>query len=69
MGCEQGIVKGNSFVLELECSSVDEIKGRYSKLAQGGEATYPVAPSFWGGLYGQLTDKFGISWMLNYQKA
>jgi PhnB protein len=68
MECETGLVKRNTFVLNLECSSEDEIKSMYSKLARGGEETYPVAPSFWGGLYGQLTDKFGNGWMLNCQR-
>ena len=69
LGCEEGFIKGNTLVLQLECSSEEEIMSLYSKLATGGEATYPVVPSFWGGLYGQVTDRFGISWMLNYQKS
>ena len=48
--CEEGYIKGNTFVLSLECSSEDEIRNTYSKLANGGSATYPIAPSFWGGL-------------------
>jgi PhnB protein len=64
----EGLVKGNSFTLQVECDSENELTTLYSKLSSGGIATYPVAPSFWGGLYGQLTDKFGNYWMLNYQR-
>ncbi|HZW55342.1 MAG TPA: VOC family protein [Nitrososphaerales archaeon] len=64
----EGLVRGNSFVLQVECDSEDEIRTLYSKLSSGGKATYPISPSFWGGLYGQLIDKYGNGWMLNYQK-
>jgi PhnB protein len=26
--------------------------------------TQPVRKEFWGALFGQLTDKFGIQWMI-----
>ncbi len=64
----EGLVRGNSFLLHLECDSEEELRTLYSKLSSGGKATYPPAPSFWGAVYGQLVDKFGNSWMLNYQK-
>ena len=25
----------------------------------------PLAKQFWGGTYGQVTDKYGIHWMVN----
>ena len=28
----------------------------------------PLEMAFWGGLFGVLTDKYGVEWMLNYQK-
>lgn len=61
-----GLVKGNSFALQLECGSEEEIRTLYSKLSAGGRESYPVHESFWGGLFGELTDKFGNAWMLNY---
>ena len=64
----EGMVRGNSYFLLLECDSEDEIRSLYSKLSSGGKSTYAISQSFWGGLYGQLTDKFGNSWMLNYQR-
>jgi uncharacterized glyoxalase superfamily protein PhnB len=24
---------------------------------------------FWGGVFGVVTDKYGVEWMLNFQKA
>jgi PhnB protein len=28
----------------------------------------PLEDTFWGARFGMLTDKFGISWMLNCEK-
>ncbi len=43
----------------------DYIAGVYGKLADGGEIGMPLEKAPWGDYYGQLTDKFGISWMVN----
>ena len=64
---DKGLVKGNTVLLMLDCSSEEEIKNRYAKLSSGGEATHPPTVSFWGTLFGGLIDKFGNHWLLNYQ--
>jgi PhnB protein len=65
---ESGLIKGNSVSLELDCSSEDEIKKYYKKLSAGGKAGHPLEDTFWGALFGTLTDRFGIHWLLNYNK-
>ncbi len=65
---EQGLVKGNTVSLCLNCSSEEEIKSYYAKLADGGTATHPLENTFWGALFGGLTDKYGNHWLLNYQE-
>ena len=37
----------------------------FDGLANGGKVDMPLAKQFWGDVYGQLTDKFGIHWMIN----
>ena len=37
----------------------------FSALSAGGKVDMPLAKQFWGDTYGQLTDKFGIHWMVN----
>jgi PhnB protein len=37
----------------------------FNGLAKGGKVDMPLAKQFWGDTYGQLTDKFGIHWMVN----
>lgn len=59
---------GNNISLTLLCDSEEEIQTHFSKLSAGGKVTHPLRVEFWGATYGQLTDKFGINWMLNYDK-
>lgn len=66
MVAENGLVKGNAVSLMLDCSSEQEIKTVYEKLAAGGNASHPVEHTFWGALFGGLTDKYGNHWLLNY---
>ena len=66
---EQGVIKGNTVSLMLNCSSEEEIKNCYSNLSKGGEATHPLENTFWGALFGDLTDKYGNHWLLHFQKA
>jgi PhnB protein len=68
MVSEKGLIKGNSVSLSLNCSSEEEIKNCYAKLSAGGTATHQLEDSFWGALFGDLTDKFGNHWILNYNR-
>lgn len=63
-----GLIQGNSVSLMLDCTSEDEIKSSFDKLSDGGEATHPLENTFWGALFGDLTDKFGNHWLLHYSK-
>ena len=65
---EPGLVKGNSVSLVLNCNSEEEIRSCYKKLSAGGETTHPLENTFWGALFGDLTDKFGNHWLLNFNQ-
>ncbi|MEZ0367959.1 MAG: VOC family protein [Candidatus Sericytochromatia bacterium] len=60
--------KGNTVTLALICSSEDEIRTLFSHLSTDGEVGQPLETAFWGGIFGTLTDKFGVKWMFNYEK-
>lgn len=64
-----GFAKGNNIALSLNCSSDDEIKTFFSKLSEGGRISHDLMESFWGATFGVFTDKYGIRWMLNFDKA
>jgi PhnB protein len=61
-------VRGNDFTLCLNCSSDEEINNFFEKLSAGGEVKMGLHQTFWGATYGELTDKYGFCWALNYAK-
>ena len=65
---EFGLLKGNAVSLLLNCSSEKEVREYYSKLSEGGQATHPPEISFWGALFGDLTDRFGNHWLLHFDE-
>ena len=64
----EGYVKGNNVALSLTCRSEEEINRFFSKLSEGGKIIHPLRVEFWGATFGVFTDKFGIRWMLSYDK-
>jgi PhnB protein len=61
-------VNGDSVQLALGVTSVEDAESLFSKLSAGGTIQMPIQETFWAHRYGQLTDKFGIHWMVSYNK-
>jgi PhnB protein len=53
--------------INLDASEQDEAKRLFDALAVNGTVEMALSPTFWGALYGALTDQFGIQWMINCQ--
>lgn len=68
MAPSSGLIRGNAVSLSLDCGSEKELRDCYEKLSSGGKANFPLEETFWGALFGGLTDRFGNDWLLNYQK-
>jgi PhnB protein len=66
MAPETGLIKGNAVSLMLHFSNEEETRRMYTNLSKGGNATHSLEVTFWGALFGNLTDKFGNQWMLNF---
>ena len=64
----EGLIQGNNISLSLSCSSEKEINQFFSSLSAGGKNIEPLKLQFWGAMFGVLTDKFGIRWMLTYDE-
>jgi PhnB protein len=64
----EGLIQGNNMSLSLSCSSEKEINQFFSALSAGGKVIEPLKLQFWGAMFGVLTDKFGIRWMLTYDE-
>jgi PhnB protein len=69
MAPEQGLIIGNAVSLVLNCESEEEINNRYNLLSEGGKKDHPLEITFWGATFGDLTDKYGNRWLLNYLKT
>lgn len=63
-----GVTFGNNFSISLSTTSEDETKKLFNGLSAGGKVTMPLEPTFWAPLFGMLTDKFGVNWMVGYNK-
>jgi PhnB protein len=59
---------GNSVNLCLNCTSDQEINTLFNRLSAGGQVKVPLHQSFWGATFGEVRDKFGMNWMLNYTR-
>lgn len=69
MVSDKGLEMGNSVSLMLDCSTEEEVRRLYYLLSEDGEATHPLEKSFWGALFGDLTDKFGHHWLLHFDQT
>lgn len=52
-------------VISLSGDDEEELRGYWNKLVQGGTITQPLEKAPWGDIFGMLTDKFGVPWMVN----
>ncbi|HSX47262.1 MAG TPA: VOC family protein [Patescibacteria group bacterium] len=69
-GCDSIKASPQSKKIELCLTSSDESKLRqvFDKLGQGGDIKYPLKKEFWGDIFGMLTDKFGVDWIVDITK-
>ena len=60
-------VKGNDVTLALMGEDSDEqrLTAIFDALADGGTVTFPLGKQVWGGIYGAVTDRFGIFGQIN----
>jgi len=63
------VVVGNSLELTLDCDSEEQLTALFNGLKKDAKnVSLEPQTTFWGATYGQLTDKYGIGWGLNFQK-
>jgi PhnB protein len=53
------------FFISLCGESVDEISALWEKLSAGATVIEPIAQSPWAQLFGMLTDRFGVTWVVD----
>ncbi len=60
-----GQVEQANVALSLATDDATEAKRVFDRLSEGGKVTMPFAPTFWGGSFGMLIDRFGQEWMVS----
>jgi PhnB protein len=56
---------GGTISISLSGDDEGELRGYWDKLSDGGEVAMPLDKQMWGDVFGIVTDRFGISWMVN----
>ncbi|RFS81284.1 VOC family protein [Actinomadura spongiicola] len=55
----------NSFFVSVRGEDTEEISALWQRLADGANVLRPLEPAAWAPLYGMLTDRFGVTWVLD----
>ncbi|MGN7480808.1 VOC family protein [Priestia megaterium] len=60
---------GSQVTVSITIDSVEKSKEVFEKLKEGGQVGMPLQETFWSPSYGQVTDKFGVTWQISTQSA
>ena len=52
------------FSLSLDCPDPSTAREAFAALADGGQVQVPLGKTFWAPLFGMVTDRFGVGWMV-----
>ncbi|MCW3115630.1 MAG: hypothetical protein JWR18_4026 [Segetibacter sp.] len=64
---ENAVNTDGNIQLSIELAQEGEIDEVFKKMSEGGTVTMELQNTFWGARFGMLKDKFGVSWMFNYE--
>ncbi|GAB7042122.1 MULTISPECIES: VOC family protein [Catenuloplanes] len=62
---EMEVTPGSVITICLSGDEAELLHGYWERLSDGATVHTPLAKQMWGDEYGQLTDRFGIGWMVN----
>jgi PhnB protein len=61
--------KPQGFSVSLSVDKPEEAERIFAALAEGGNVRMALQETFWAARFGMVTDRFGIPWMVNCEKA
>ncbi|CAN5178278.1 VOC family protein [soil metagenome] len=61
----QQVIMGNNVHMSIVGTDEAKISEYFNKLGEGGKIDMPLEKQVWGDMFGMLTDKFGVHWMVN----
>jgi len=59
----------HGYSINIAVNNVAEAERIFNALAESGTVHMPLGETFWAERFGMLTDRFGIPWMLNCERA
>ncbi len=62
----EGFVVGTNVSPVVSSTSRDEVRAMFEALKEGGTVEMELQETFFSGLYGMVTDRFGVVWQLDY---
>ena len=62
---EHPVHMGDNISMSIAGTDEAMLTKYFNELSAGGKVDMPLAKQFWGDIFGELTDKFGIHWMVN----
>lgn len=62
---EQPYQLGEQVSIALIIDDAEQTRTIFDKLADGGTVGMPLQETFWSPLYGNVTDKFGVTWQIS----
>ena len=55
----------SGFSISLSGDDVDDLRGWFRGLSEGGQVTMPLEKQMWGDEFDMVVDRFGVSWMVD----
>lgn len=56
---------GGTINMSISGEDKEKLREYFNKLAEGGRIDMPFEKAPWGDIFGMVTDKFGVTWMVN----
>jgi PhnB protein len=64
-GHNSGTPDFRGFSLSLTVADAAQAQRLFAALSEGGQVQVPLGKTFWAPMFGMLTDRFGVGWMLS----
>jgi PhnB protein len=61
--------KPQGFSVNIALTDIKEAERIFGALSEGAAVTMALGETFWAHRFGMLTDRFGIPWMVNVERA
>ncbi len=64
-----GVKVGENISISLSGNDKEKLTHHFDGLSNGGTVTQPLKEHPWGAVFGMVTDKFNIHWLVNIDQA